>query len=338
VLWSWRVLTRAGRPGYRRRVLVECDHCGAPLDVSGKETVLACAYCNRRHKLPRMRTISPDTPVDWKPPEVWTPPERARARRRPLRLHPVKIVMGIVWTVRRVVGVAFTLLALPAMLYALGIGAGVIGDDATGLNDLGALASQVRQTASDPAVRERASALKDELLQDERLGQLVEAASDTLQASALGALMWDGKEPFVCDGNTQATLRGVTASLEGRTAIRASGNCRLRIEDCTIDAWEALSAEANAHVVLERSTLRAKGKGISAGGNARIELVDTSVVSQEVALQGKANARFVLATGRVEGKKRAVELSSNARGELREAELIGKVKARRGRLEGYPRR
>jgi len=68
-------------------MLVECNYCGAPLDVGGGKTTVKCRYCDRTSQLQTLRTVSSETPRGWKPPPVWTPPAHMPAGAAPLRYH-----------------------------------------------------------------------------------------------------------------------------------------------------------------------------------------------------------------------------------------------------------
>jgi LSD1 subclass zinc finger protein len=55
-------------------MLVECQHCGAPLDVRPGAETSKCRYCGTTTKISSTRTIAPQTPSDWRPPPRWRPP------------------------------------------------------------------------------------------------------------------------------------------------------------------------------------------------------------------------------------------------------------------------
>lgn len=60
-------------------MLVECGHCGAPLAVERKARRTKCRYCGAIDERARLRAIAEETPKDFKPPKVWTPPVHAAA-------------------------------------------------------------------------------------------------------------------------------------------------------------------------------------------------------------------------------------------------------------------
>jgi hypothetical protein len=60
-------------------MLVECAHCGAPLAVKRKARRTKCRYCGAVDERARLRAIAEETPKDFEPPKVWTPPKGAAA-------------------------------------------------------------------------------------------------------------------------------------------------------------------------------------------------------------------------------------------------------------------
>ncbi|WP_438011055.1 hypothetical protein WME89_21740 [Sorangium sp. So ce321] len=69
-------------------MLLECRHCGAPLDVRDGERTARCRYCGTTSAAGSLRTVAPRTPPDWRPPARWTPPVHVPADSRvTLRYH-----------------------------------------------------------------------------------------------------------------------------------------------------------------------------------------------------------------------------------------------------------
>lgn len=60
-------------------MLLECNNCGAPLDVAGKPDVVKCAYCGASASLQHLRTLNTETPKDWQRPKEWRPPHNVPA-------------------------------------------------------------------------------------------------------------------------------------------------------------------------------------------------------------------------------------------------------------------
>jgi hypothetical protein len=60
-------------------MIIECGHCGAPLDVRETHRVTKCNYCGIANQVKSTRTIAFETPQGWRPPTTWTPPQHAAA-------------------------------------------------------------------------------------------------------------------------------------------------------------------------------------------------------------------------------------------------------------------
>src|SRR6266545_1263766 len=69
-------------------MLVECDNCGAPLDVKDSQRFAACSYCRVTSRVQSMKTMATQTPTDWKPPQAWTPPPHVSPK--PLAYVPAR--------------------------------------------------------------------------------------------------------------------------------------------------------------------------------------------------------------------------------------------------------
>ncbi len=69
-------------------MILECRHCGAPLDVKDGAELTKCRYCGSVNERQRMRTIAAETPRDFRPPRQWSPPPQFPVEApRPLQYH-----------------------------------------------------------------------------------------------------------------------------------------------------------------------------------------------------------------------------------------------------------
>ena len=69
-------------------MILECGHCGAPLDVREGVSITTCKYCGKANDRQRMRTIAAETPRDFRPPPKWIPPAQFPAPSNiPLEYH-----------------------------------------------------------------------------------------------------------------------------------------------------------------------------------------------------------------------------------------------------------
>ncbi len=55
-------------------MIIECGHCGAPLDLAENRAVFRCRYCGTKNERVRARTVADRTPSGYKPPRTWKPP------------------------------------------------------------------------------------------------------------------------------------------------------------------------------------------------------------------------------------------------------------------------
>jgi hypothetical protein len=62
-----------------RGVLVECNYCGAPLDVREGVRLVKCRYCGSVSERQKQKTVAQQTPPDFHPPLRWTPPAHVPA-------------------------------------------------------------------------------------------------------------------------------------------------------------------------------------------------------------------------------------------------------------------
>jgi hypothetical protein len=94
-------------------MLIECNHCGAPLDVKTGEGVAKCTYCGTSSQVKALRTVAPVTPEGWKPPAQWTPPPNFAAdSAKVLVYHAGTAARGVV---RAVMLLVFVLAIVPVI-------------------------------------------------------------------------------------------------------------------------------------------------------------------------------------------------------------------------------
>jgi len=60
-------------------MLIECQHCGAPLDVRAGVETSRCRYCGMTSRTALTKTLAPQTPPQWRPPPTWRPPQHVPA-------------------------------------------------------------------------------------------------------------------------------------------------------------------------------------------------------------------------------------------------------------------
>jgi hypothetical protein len=77
-------------------MIIECQNCGAPLDVESGSSLARCKYCGKTQRVTRARTQLPHTPPNWQPPRQWTPPQHFPAQSVPLRYDASKKLARVI--------------------------------------------------------------------------------------------------------------------------------------------------------------------------------------------------------------------------------------------------
>jgi hypothetical protein len=144
-------------------MLIECKHCGAPLDVRDGERTTRCKYCGTASRVKSLKTVSFQTPPDWRPPAQWTPPTHFAAD------SAKTLVYQATTAVRRIVRTIITLAIL-----AIVIPIGAI-----------AFATFAREKSQDPTAREALSAAMSAIQQARGKLQNVEQLAQAMGKSLL---------------------------------------------------------------------------------------------------------------------------------------------------------
>lgn len=148
-------------------------------------------------------------------------------------------------------------------------------------------------------------------------------SSSGFSVPAISAPVWDGTTPFVCSGNDDLRVEGVTANLPGQVAVSVRQNCRLELVDCRITARVGVEAEGNRSVRLTRCTIQASETGALVSQNKALELSDTTVIAAEAAVEATGNGRIILHGGQLEGSP-AVRTEQAARFDQRGGQVVDK--------------
>ena len=226
-------------------MLVECSHCGAPLDVRDGLRFVKCAYCDHTSRLRSMHTIAAEAPPGWKPPQQWTPPPNKPApvqqvlvyhETRPPRRGLLAGAAALLTVIGVLVPIAFSVLpALKAtgQLSELGRAVGIPAWDGAG---------PFRCGTNDTVVIENVTAVLPQ---------------DT-------AITVEGN----CD------LRLVGSTITARRGIRADGNRRVIIEKSRIETTStAIWADGNKRVeLIDSEVTAAQEAAIRADGNVEVVL------------------------------------------------------------------
>ncbi len=107
--------------------------------------------------------------------------------------------------------------------------------------------------------------------------------SGTPTATAESAA-WDGKTPFTCGGVDHKIIKGVAATIASGSAITASANCELELENVNVTAPVCIEALANAKVTVKGGTFNCSQNSAKAIGNAHVTFQGSKVTGKPSAL------------------------------------------------------
>lgn len=223
-------------------MLLECSHCGAPLDVRDSSRLVTCAYCDHVNRVRSMQTIATDAPPGWTPPQQWTPPPGKRVR-QPLAYHQVEAPR------RRLFPVLGLLLPL------LAAGASIV---------FGVLPA-VKATGALPEILGTVGVRSWDGAGPFRCG----GNDNVVIENVTAALPRD--TAITVEDNCELRLIGST--ITARRGIRAGGNRRVVIENSRIETTgTAIWADGNKNVEIIDSEVIAHEVGIRVDGNVDLVL------------------------------------------------------------------
>jgi hypothetical protein len=142
-------------------MIIECGHCGAPLDVKANEKASKCAYCGTSNQVRTQRTIAFETPAGWRPPPQWTPPPHFAANSQQVLMYRavgkgIGLIVGI-----SVFGVLVT---VGAIVGAVVLGATTAANEASRVQEEVERATRQANDAISQAIAQ-ASAAQDQAQQ-----------------------------------------------------------------------------------------------------------------------------------------------------------------------------
>jgi hypothetical protein len=259
-------------------MLLECESCGAPLDIKEGVNVIRCHYSGRSAELSKYRKVAPVTPAEFVPPKEWTPPASLPASGRPLKYRPR----------RSAARGAFTSLFMTA---AIG----------------GFVAWQVRNAGQPaPAQPDQTKTMIGDAL------NVVSAAVDLAKAKHAASLQAVTALPVVCNGTDDVTLMGKTLSLDTGIPIVASGNCTLKLVGCAVSGTTAIAASGNAKVTVEGGSLAGKGPAVTLTGNSELDVSGGTQLTGDMTITATANTRARIRGSEITGTHVAVKATGGA--------------------------
>jgi hypothetical protein len=274
-------------------MLLECESCGAPLDVAERASIVRCHYCGRSASVAKFRTVSPETPAGFVPPEQWIPPSNSGIPSTPLAYRPRPA--------RRGLGAG---LFMSLSLLALG----------------GFVAWRV--TSAVEAATPQANQVKD--LVGQALSVVGTAVDLAAKVRTNGSLSGD-VVPVLCRGNDNATISGKTLSIAAGVPVVASGNCTLHLVQCTVDGATGIAASGNATIVIDGGSVAGKGPAVVLSDNATLDVSGNARLSGEVTINASGNAHAMVRNSSVSGNHVAVHTSGAAVVDTTSASVQGQV-------------
>jgi hypothetical protein len=280
-------------------MLLECDNCGAPFDISDKAKRAKCNYCGTAVRAEKFHKVAEHTPEGWKPPEKWTPPAHSQLAGQSLAYKPIRVIGRMVW------------LAISFGTFAL-VG-GVVWRVLAAVNHAtNALATGAQSAELQGAINNAIGTMTQ---------QINAAAQAAGEAREVGGNIADG--PVTCSGVDSITITGKTLQVAGTNVpVTATGNCRVKIVGSRLSGGSAIVARDNARVSVEGGALTGAKAAVTLSGNAALEVTGGTMLTGGPALAASGNSKATLRSASVNG---AVDTRENASVDAVGAKLLGPV-------------
>ncbi len=263
-------------------MILECSHCGAPLDVGGRSPFTRCNYCGRTSRTSACKTQHRVTPQGWAPPQQWLPPPQFTVH--VIQPLPYKKASGAIGCI------IFVSVMLPLII------AGAAG--------FAIWAAAPRASVPDAPAGD----------DDEAEAEPAWDGTSTLRCSAGDRLQVSGVTmkaalPEVIVAESNCVLEITDSELRGDVIITMSGTARVTIRRGEIVAGRTV-AKASSSSKLEvdgaKITLGAK----NADGVVGIEVtssVDVTVSGASVTVAARDPSKAVLVDATSRGRVRLVD-------------------------------
>lgn len=290
-------------------MLIECQNCGAPLDITPNAWFVKCRYCAKSSRVAGLNTVAPQTPPGWQPPPVWTPPAHFPARSVPIEYHQPRAPVG-----------AITFLALALFLVGVS-GAVVFMTSSAGTGSSFSVQGPAPRVEPPKPELTKAQAWDGRSTLSCSIGETLEI--DGKQASFDGTLI---------DAAISCTLRIKNCKLKGRTIIAAAMNAKVEIENSTLDAeLIVIDAAQASQVSLQKSSrLSSADDGIRMAQAARLTMRDSSIDAKGVAVDLGAASKLTADGGSIAGKGGSITVDSSSEVTLNGTKTEGKRTLPRG--------
>jgi hypothetical protein len=252
------------------RMILECSHCGAPLDAKSQGGIIKCNYCDRQHRAQALPVQQQFTPHAWRPPQTWMPPPQYAVHvAQPFVYHQTRSSgCGLGFAVFMVlavsgVGLAVAFFAMNPKAFGSWDGKSTYECDGTSK----ATISNVSMTSSLSKVIKSSGLCKLEIRDSDLIGDKVLTAEGSSEIVMIGGSIEMGKDGLEALHSARIELRGVTItladgrkSLDGVTVMRAENLGKIELNDTDVTMPSKLPGQAKLVELLHA------GKAVIDGG------------------------------------------------------------------------
>ena len=132
--------------------------------------------------------------------------------------------------------------------------------------------------------------------------------------SALQVAMWDEESTLECGPNGEIEIEGVDAKVKRGPVIEMTGNCTVTLINSTISGSIGIKGGGNARINIEDSTIEADDVAIDGKGNAQIKVIGKSKIqSKGTGIEGGANAKIEIDGATVSGDEIGIDSGANGK-------------------------
>ncbi len=130
----------------------------------------------------------------------------------------------------------------------------------------------------------------------------------------LRVAMWDQESTLNCEPNGELEIEGVDAKVKRGAVIEMSGNCTVTLINSKISGPIGIKGGGNAQINIEDSTIKAEEIAVDGKGNAKIKVTGKSKLHGKVAgINGGGNARIELNGATVFGEETGIDSGANGK-------------------------
>jgi hypothetical protein len=285
-------------------VLIECENCGAPLDVKLETRISRCNYCGKSNRVASMRTVAEHTPRGWQPPPVWTPPAHFPAQSVPIQYH-------------RRASPALIVAPIFVLLVTAGAGAALWMTSSQSTVNFQSSPGGVQVAPMVPT----AAPLGKVQAWDGR---------STLSCGMSETLEIDGKQAkvdgTVISASIGCTVRIKNSTLEGDTVVAAAINAKVEVENSTLRAERvAIDAAQAAQITIdEGSRVISEDVGVQMAQTARLTLKNSTIEAKGIAVDMAMACRLNADGATIRGGEGSIHAATGSEVTLKATTTTGK--------------